>query len=338
MKKAVFFLLFIVTSMFAHAQLADTARIIVQDGWVEKMDNNIILKVGLNNKYETFSQKVPGTTAKLFPNITTNLSIGLDYRFISASFEFAPDFFPGNGDDDIYGHTKSFSLGFSTIFSQWATAVRYSEVQGYYLQNTIDFEPTWQKGDPYLMLPDAKYKAFFANVGYSFNSNLSIRSLTTFTERQLKSVGSFIPALVLHYYQLRSNPTLKSNNLQATAGPGYFYNFIYNENFFVSVGAQVGLGIVHAKLNWTGDTTNVTVYQNDFAFSWDAKAGIGYNGRSFFIGAYANLSDLYYNQGGQSSAPIENLQAFYQLVIGVRLESPKWVKAQMKKLDDKVKL
>jgi hypothetical protein len=329
----------------SFAQLADSTRIIVQDGWIEKMDDNIILKVGLNNNYETFVQKTSGFDYSLYPNITTNVSIGLDYRFISASFEFAPKFFPGNGDDDIYGKTDAFSFGLSTIFRHWAVAAKYTHVTGYYLQNTPDFDPLWQKGDPYFMLPETEYKAFTATVGYSFNSKLSMRSLTTFTERQLKSTGSFIPTLNLRYFltdrndkPIGTSTNQKTGNFDLTAGPSYFYNYVLHEKFFASAGAHIGAGIVHTKLTTETADGNYYSYQNEFALRWDAKAGLGYNGRDFFTGFYVNISDLYYNQDGNTSAPIQDLQAYYQFVIGVRLASPKWLKNQMKKLDEKVKL
>ena len=334
-------------NLSVNAQLADTARIIVQDGWVEKMDNNIALKVSLNNAYETFSQDQYGSAYKvsLYPNITTNLSIGLDYRFISASFQFAPAFIPGNADNDIHGQTKSFSLGFSTIFTHWAAAVKYSHVKGYYLQNTPEIDTTWRKGDPYFQLPDHETYSFSANIGYSFNSKLSVRSLTTFTERQLKSAGSFIPAVNIEYFHMNANQTPgvngvqtnpKSGNLEAVVGPAYFYTFVLKEKFFVSAGLHGGIGMVWSK--YTIEYVGSAEYGQsvDVAYRWDAKAGIGYNGRDFFTGLYLNVGDTFYEPNHNSI--IQDLQAYYQFVIGVRLASPKWLKKQMKKLDDKVKL
>lgn len=347
LRKIMFALAFSMLVSPIFAQLADSIRVIVQDGWVEKMDNNIALKVNLNNAYETFSQDQYGGSYKvsLYPNITTNLSIGLDYRFISASIQFAPGFIPGNVDDDIHGHTNSFSLGFSTIFTHWAAAVKYGHVKGYYLENTPEVNPQWQVGDPYFQLPDHETYSFTANIGYSFNSKLSVRSLTTFTERQLKSAGSFIPAVNIEYFNMNANQTPqvngvqsnpKSGNLEAVIGPAYFYTFVAREKFFVSAGLHGGVGMVWSKyavqfVDFTESGQSV-----DLAFRWDAKAGIGYNGRDFFTGLYLNIGDTFYEPNHNSI--VQDIQAYYQFVIGVRLASPKWLKKQMKKLDDKVKL
>lgn len=310
------------------------------------MDNNIAIKVGLNNRYETFSQKTTGLDFSLYPNITTKLGVALDYRFISASFELAPKFFPGNGDDETFGKTETFSLGFSTIFTHLAAAVRLTNVTGYYLQNTIDFNPTWVKGDPYLQLPEYETISFIANVGYSFNSKLSVRSLTTFTERQLKSAGSFIPAVNFEFFRMDphrkpggkvfSNP--RTENYELVLGPGYYYTYVYRENFFASIGGHFGVGLVHSKVSVQFVDSLNNTFQSNWAIRWDSKAAVGYNGRSFFTGLYVNMGDLYYQQNNDRGAIVQNLQAYYQFIVGVRLESPKWVKNQMKKLDDVVKL
>ena len=335
------------STQHAYGQLADSTRIIVQDGYIEKMDNNIAIKVGLNNVYETFSQEDIGAQYKveLYPNITTNLSFALDYRFISASLQFAPAFFPGNGDDDIHGTTKSFSLGLSTIFSHWAISARYAKVKGYYLRNTPSLFPEWQEGDPYFTLPNHETQVVTANIGYSFNHKLSMRSLTTFTERQLKSAGSFIPAVNFEYFRMDPNQkpngtTISSNqssdNYETVIGPAYFYNYVLKEKFFVSLGLHLGLGWVHTKfITEFVDNTYVNK-TNDFAYRWDGKAAIGYNGRDFFTGFYVNVGNTHYEPN--QNQIIQDLQAYYQFVIGVRLESPKWVKRQMKKLDEVVKL
>ena len=328
----------------AHAQLADSIRIIAKEGWIEKMDNYLTFKAALNNAYETFSQKNVGLDFALYPNITTILNLGLDYRFISFSVGFAPKFFPGNGDDETYGNTKTFSLGMSTIFSHWMAGVKYGRVQGYYLHNTSELIDYWQKGDPYLQLPKHETVTVNANLGYSFNDKLSFRSLTSFTERQLKSAGSFIPAIYFEFFRMDphrppsarvfANP--RSENYELVIGPGYYYTYVHDERFFASIGAYLGAGFVHSKISiqFVNDVANA--YQNDAALRWEGKAAIGYNGRSFFTGFYVNISDLYYEQNNNRGNVIQDLHAYYQFMIGVRLGAPKWLKRQMNKMEEKM--
>ena len=341
MKKSTLIVAFYLVPFFSmYAQLADTARIIVQDGYIEKMDDNIGINVLLNNRYETFFVDAEGADFSIYPNISTNLSVGFDYRFLSASIQFTPDFFPGNGDDDLRGKTKALSMGFSTLFRHWAVTARYAQVKGYYLQNTPDLDPTWQPGDPYVQAPDLRYRGGFVTVGYNFNPKVSLRAVTTFTERQLKSGGSFVLGSSIRYYYIDNKPTSttqRSSNWDVSVGPGYFYNFIVQEKFFAAIGGAGGAGFVHTTLHTPQNGQEYTTYQFNPALRWEGRAAIGYNGRDFFAGLYANLSGLYFNQQG-TTAMNRDLQAYYQFIVGIRLASPKWVKKQMKKLDEKIKL
>lgn len=335
------------SSQIANGQLADSTRIIVQDGFIEKMDNNIIFKVGLNNKYETFSQRVGDNyEVKLYPNIATNFTVGIDYRFISAGFQITPNFFPGNGDDETYGSTKSLSFGMSTIFNHWAAGFDISNVKGYYLYNTPSLFSDWQVGDPYRTFPKYETFTYSINLGYSFNPRISLRSITTFTERQLKSAGSFMPNIRFkgikmdtHSEKETRSSNLRNNIYELTIGPSYFYIYVINQNFFAAIGANVGAGIAiwNSSTQQRGGITLEST-QTTFAYRWDGKAGLGYNGRSFFGGIYVSMGDLYFNQQGVNQNMQQDFQAYFQVLFGIRLESPKWLKKQMAKLDEIIEM
>ncbi len=324
-------------------QLADSVRIIVEDGYIEKMDDNIIFKVGLNDDYEVFEQDVGYAKYILFPNISTNISLGLDYRFISVSYQFAPKFIPGNADNDERGSTNSKSFGLSFIFRHWLVALSYDNVGGYYLRNTSDLDPTWQKGDPYFKLPKFEYLSYSLDAAYNFNDKLSIRSLTSFTERQLKSAGSFFIALQARHYITDRHTTLvdpadtninnqKSFNYDMTTGPGYWYTYVYKESFFASIGAEIGLGLIHTKIETEYINRIGYGFQNNPVLQWNGKAAVGYNGRSFFTGFYVNISGFHFEQN-KSLVVNHDFQYYYQFILGIRLASPKWLKNQMAKLD-----
>jgi len=103
-------------------------------------------------------------------------------KFISFGFQFAPDFIPGNGDEDLKGKTKSFGIGTSLIIKHWFSDLSYSNVKGFYLENSDDYILR-QNCDPYIQFPDLNYKGFSAELGYYNNQKFSSRSLTSQTER-----------------------------------------------------------------------------------------------------------------------------------------------------------
>ena len=329
----------LINGLNIHAQRKDSTDIRIEDGWIEKMNNKIALDISLNNSYEIFEVKTPTNKFILYPNTPTNLRLNLNYRFISFGFQFAPDFIPGNGDEDLRGKTKSFGLGTSLIFKHWFFDLSYSKVNGYYLDNTDDFM-TREQGDPYIQFPDLNYNGLAFAVGYYNNAKFSFRSLTSQTERQLKSAGSFIPVFNFRYYKIDDKSiglsTQKSNNIEASIGPGYTYTFVAKEKFYLSLGLQGSIGYLNTNLTTRQPTGDIITNQDNFIFRWDGKTGIGYNGSSFYTGLYANVSGTEYKQENTTATNFET-RVFYHLFLGIRIKSPDYLERQATKLENTLK-
>jgi len=319
------------------AQTKDTVNFKIEDGWIETMHHKIAIDVSLNNLFETFEVKTPTNKFILYPNTPTNLNFELNYRFISFGFEFAPDFLIGNGDEDLKGKTKSLGIGTSLIFKHWFFNLKYSNIKGFYLENTNDYTP-WVKGDPYFQFPDLNYNGYEISTGYLNNSKFSLKSLTSQTERQLKSVGSFIPVFNFRYYIIndKSNKTntQKSNNIETSIGPGYAYTFVFKENFYASLGLQASLGYLNTKLTTRQTTGNIITNQDNFIFRWDGKTGLGYNGRKFYSGLYATVSGTKYKQENTTAINFDT-KIYYHLFFGIRLKSPDFIENKITKIENK---
>ncbi|SNR31995.1 protein of unknown function [Lutibacter agarilyticus] len=321
-----------------RAQTTDSLGVKIEDGWIEKMGDKIAVDISLNNSYEIFEVKTVTEKFILYPNTPTNLRLKLNYKFISFGLEVAPKFIPGNGDEDAKGNTKSFRLGTSLVFKHWFSNLSYSKVKGYYLKNSNDFT-TRTKGDPYIQFPDLKYKGFSFTLGYYSNTKFSLRSLTSQTERQLKSAGSFIPVFNFRYYTIddtsSSFNTQKSNNFETSVGPGYAYTFVAKEKFYVSLNFQGSLGYLNTKLTTRQPTRNIKTNQDNFILRWDGKTGIGYNGDGFYTGLYANISGTKYKQENTTAINFET-KVFYHLFLGIRFKSPSAIEIQMNKIENKL--
>ena len=329
--------LLLICSLDVNAQIKDTIDIKNEDGWIEKMSDKIAIDVSLNNSYKIFEVKTSTNKFILYPNTPNNLRLKFNYRFISFGFQFAPDFIPGNGDENIRGKTKSFELGTSLIFKHWYFDVSYSKIKGFYLENSNE-HIAWAEGDPYIQFPDLYYKGFSIGSGYINNSKFSFRSLTSQTERQLKSAGSFIPALNFRYYIIDNNSsetsTQKTNNIEASVGPGYAHTFVIKEKFYVSLGLLASVGYLNTKLTTRQPTGDIISNQDNFIFRWDGKTGIGYNGRTLYTGIYANISGTKYNQENTSVVNFET-RIFYHLFLGIRIKSPSYIERKVTKLENK---
>ena len=330
---------FISTSYIkCNAQIKDTVNYKIEDGWIEKMDHKIAFDVSLNNLYETFEVKTPINKFILYPNTPSNLNFKFNYRFISVGFEISPDFLIGNGDEDLKGKTKSFGIGTSLIFKHWFFNISYSTVKGFYLENSNDFDTSWVKGDAYIKFPDLNYSGIELSSGYLNNTKFSLRSLTSQTERQLKSVGSFIPVVNFRYYIIddKSNETStqKSNNIESSVGPGYAYTFVLKENFYISLALQASLGYLNTKLTTRQSSENLITNQNNFIFRWYGKTGIGYNGHKFYSGLYATLSGTRYEQENTTAINFDT-RVYYHLFFGIRIKSPDALERKMSKIENK---
>ncbi|WP_178989098.1 DUF4421 family protein [Winogradskyella schleiferi] len=316
------------------AQTKDSLSLKIEDGWIEKTDK-IGIDVSLNNAYEIFEVRTENTKVILYPNTAANLRLNVNYKFISFGFQFTPDFLPGNGDESLRGKTKSFELSTSLIFKHWFTDLSYSKVKGYYLKNSNDFI-TRSEGDPYIQFPDLSYNGFAITTGYSSNSKFSFKSLTSQTERQLKSAGSFIPSINLRYFKINDKSsdinTQKSNNSEASIGPGYVHTFVSREKFYFSLGLLARIGYLNTKLTTRLTDGDAITNQDNFIFRWDGRIGLGYNGKRFYTGIYSTISGTEFKQENTTGRNSET-RVNYHLFLGIRFPAPNYLERQVNKVE-----
>jgi hypothetical protein len=311
------------------AQLDESLKVIKEDGYIEKMSQYVGLKLSMSNHIETFLLQTDANKIELYPNTSTTGKISFNYRFISFSIGYTPRFIPGNGDNVTLGKTKSSGYGFGLSFRHWFHDLSYTRTRGYYLNNTRDYNTAWVSGNPYIQFPDLVYKKFQGITGYSFNPKFSVNSLTSQTERQLKSAGSFIPLAVYRYYIIddrtplaAANTSQRTNNFEFAISAGYHYTVVLKQNFYFSLEFAPGFGYNFAKLYTRSQTESVITRSKSPEFRWDGRGAIGYNGDRFFAGAILNLGGTSFRQ--EHTTAINNgYTAFYQLFLGYRLNTPK---------------
>lgn len=325
--------LFAVRSLFCSA---DSVPGKADKVWVEKMDKQLTLKFTQSSDVEKLAAVTGSNSVYLSPNVASVSQLSFAYRFITANVNFAPRFIGGNNDNDIKGKTKGRGFGLNFNFDHWQQELSYNRIKGFYLENTKDYNPSWQEGMPYIQFPQLVYTSFQGITAYSFNKRFSVNAVVTQTERQIKSAGSFIPLLLYRYYITDDqspviSSTQKSNSFEVLAGAGYQHTFVYKD-CYLSMGLTPAYGYIFTKLTTRSGTGNVVTHNSTPAVRIDARVGLGYNGRRFFAGAYTAAFSTA-NAEEHGTVINEDNRAVVKAFIGYRLNAPALLVKKMDKLD-----
>ncbi|SFN30042.1 protein of unknown function [Chitinophaga sp. YR627] len=305
-------------------------------GWIEKFSDQINIKLALINTADALVLQADSVRQVLQPNPSELFRLYVNYRFISFYINYVPHFLPGNNDDDEKGRTSGIGLGTSLNFRNWFTDLYFSHTKGYYLENTKDYRPDWQPGDPYFQVPAMHVTRFEGQTGYNTNARHSLPAIISQTERQMKSAGAFIPK-ILYKYDIIDNrtqgtySTQKSQNVQLMLGAGYQHTFVVKRSLYAFGGFTPSFGYIFYKVTTRIGPERFTFNNRGPIYQWDAKFGFGYNGHRLFTGTYLSAYSARYAQG-LSTVVDQDVSVFFQLFVGVRLSAPRFISKKMDKV------
>jgi len=314
--------------------------------YIEKLDTLANFKLNVNDEFEYFKQEGDNFAFDIRPNIALSSRLSFNYRFISVGVGFTPKFIPGNNDNEKEGKTKTFSLGISINSDHLIQTIQAGKVKGFYLHNTQDFVPDWDsEKDPYLQLPDLKISEIRGSTSYKFNENYSIKSISTQTEIQLKSCGTFLPTISYMFYKIdrgdiseNQKTTQQSNNFQVTLSPGYFYTYVINSKFYAAAGLSAGIGI---DWTWLTTTLNPEEVQKDSyhnpVYKFRERIGLGYNSKKLYAGGELSLSQAL-QKINHTSLQQQAKRVYFQIFMGYRFLAPRFLSRETKTLIDKAPL
>jgi len=277
-----------------------------------------------------------GDNLDLETNNSYKLFLSVDYKFIGFSYGFYPKFFGGNNDEDIKGKSSFSEYSFRFFLGKWLQTIDYSKIRGYYVENTQDFLPDWEpEKNPYLQFPNLKTIKYGMATSYIFNPKFSLKSITSFTEWQKESAGSFIPTLIYDYKKISfSSETIISsqNEYDVSVGAGYFYNFIIRKRFYIAPNLTTGIGakFTNSKSEESGNQTK----ENDNYFATNIAGGIkiGYNSDRILFGASFNFDTNLYKQ--RQNENIHNDKTYGLLYFGYRFDAPKFISKPVSKINN----
>lgn len=194
----------------------------------------------------------------------------------------------------IYGESDARDLQLNIIGKRWGIDLYRQKYSGFYID---DPDVKVLPDEPYPQRADIETKNTGLSVNYTFNNKkFSFRSVYNFSDRQLRSAGSFVLFGSISGFQAAGDSAIINPNYAADFGdasqiqktkvttlsiaPGYTYSLIY-KGFYLN--GTLAIGPSH---NWLYYESTTGSSKNDikFNFSVAGRIGIGYNGDRFFGG------------------------------------------------------
>ncbi len=223
---------------------------------------------------------------KYKPNNSFSLGLGVYLFEISAeiSFEVPID----DKSQSTFGSTDAREFHANFIGNNWGVDVFRQKYDGFYFADPSSPEIIIKR-------PDVELTNTGLNGIYAFNKQkFSLRSAYNYSERQLKSGGSFIVAGNLNTFKLFADSVIVTNQTPQSTGSdlqlmryttlsfagGYTYTLVYH-SFFMNGALSVGPAHNWILYSEPGGKDKYDTAVNTFT---DIRFSVGYNGTHFFGG------------------------------------------------------
>ncbi len=299
--------------------------------------DKIIIKANIDTQTDTYvlNDKLDNTFLKLTPNTNLRLTLSLDYEFIGLSIGLSPKFLPGNNDDNLKGESSFSDYRFRFFLGDWTQELEYSNVEGYYVENTNDFIPNWTEGeDAYIQFPNLKIVTWGGSTSYIFNPEFSLRNVVYQTEWQRKSAGSFLPKFDYNYTELSNiidNVQAIENIFNFQLAASYYYTWVIQKNWFISPFLSPTLGIRFSKYD---DGINSIEKNRYFIKKLESGLQLGFSSKKIVFGANVNFNVNWYNE--DRTTRIVNDKLYAKIYFGYRFNAPKIVRKPFKWINKKL--
>jgi hypothetical protein len=324
-------LLLLVSGASIHAQTVRDSTWKRSD-FIANTDQYFSLKLDAHNERDQL-EFVTERTIVLRPNTDIRNRLSFNYKWLTLGFSFTVPNLYGN-DDEQKGNTETSGFRFALNFDRFSVSFNHSDFTGYYIENSRDFDPSLPDGD-FIVLPNFNSKSTRFYVNYLTNKRFSLKSLTSLTERQLKSSGSFLPYFRANYFQTsHGTDTVTSltgsDNFEMSLGITYSHKFVIVQNFYVSGTGSLGFG--NLWYDTRSDDPAKAFSGSTPIVNYQYGISTGYNGNRFFVGA---LYNRIFNEYRDNDRVTFNTQRNYaEIFIGYRFRVPKFLRKPLDWADD----
>jgi len=210
------------------------------------------------------------------PNNPVELGAGfsINNTVLSFGYGYGFDFMR----DKEYGKTKSFDFQFHNYGRKHAFDFFFQQYKGFYMEDDkMDAE--------FVLCPDLEIKKYGVYGEYIFNNKkFSYKAAFDYSEKQLRSAGSFLIGGGIYYTDIKSDSSFFHNekntlkNFQFGISAGYAYTWVINRRFFLGGSASTGINFGNESFSRIGKD-KLEVYP-----SISARVSAGYNKVDWSLG------------------------------------------------------
>jgi len=223
-----------------------------------------------------------------------SFGIGLGFYLFEIAFEVITAIPLNEKNRATYGDSDVSDLQVNLLAKNFAATLFRQDYSGFYVTDPNQLVPT---DEEFIKRPDIE----MINTGltgiYIFNNRkFSLRSAYNYSERQLKSGGSFVITGTLNHVQLQSDSTILGSGYNSffpsggsfnqmrysTFGlaPGYTFSLVYR-SFFLNTSLAIGPAHHWISYKPVGEREQFDISVNTYA---DVRVALGYNSQRFFAG------------------------------------------------------
>lgn len=291
----------------------------LRNNYIEKFPDKIAMQLFVLNTSNDFTldYKDQGGSVNLEPNSKTTLGVAVQYDILFFSVGFAPKFFSDNKNNE---NSKITSFSLSLFPGKWAQHFDYIYQKGMTLETS----------GANVYLPKMKTMKLGGSTSYIFNNRFSMNAQSFQSERQLKSAGSFIPALSYYYTELKGD---KSENIDGKVyfinvalAPGYSYNWVIAKKFLIAAGLSAGAGFTKT----VDDDVNTT----SLLIQASATISLGYNSDTFYGGVFSKGIASSYT--ADSNVTMGDNISYVTAFFGYRFDAPEFLTKEKEKIKGKL--
>lgn len=285
--------LLLITSIFLFHLTFAVPLDSIRERYIKRFPDYFFIWPVVKQRSTSFDIENLSKSEKLSFKPNGNYGLGWGMYIFEIGFEVTFSIQPKQSTQYLYGHSRVSDLQANILGKNWGLDVFTQNYNGFFRTDKNSPVPA---NTPYPQRPDISTWNTGVNGIYLFNKNrYSIRAAYNFSEKQIKSGGSFLLSGTLNTFSLRADSAVYGVKYEAKFGapadfskldyttfsvaPGYAYTLVL-KNFFIN--GSFSIGPANHWVNYqsgAGSKNEITL--NSFV---DFRMSIGYNSDRFFSG------------------------------------------------------